>query len=238
MTTLEKLKFSQTMTKQAMSALNPYNIIKGDNGFETASNALSFAPGVGFLGNLGTAASKFRNGHFWSGMGNTALGAASFLTGGLSTYGLDAIKGTTGIGRAAMKYVPTAVKGWNSGLVNPLKNIGAGIQKSVLGTNAARSIGAHTWGAAKPLQWAAKSEGPLMGTLSPKFMVNNGLGKVTDAMDARNEMSRTAGGMGGMSSLIQNGKNLMGSFMGGNQSSDPRFLAPTRAPFAPMFGSN
>jgi hypothetical protein len=208
-----------------------------ENNFERGAGALSFIPGIGFLGNLGQAGSQLIHGHPWKALGNTALAAGSFFTGGLAN---DAIKGGLAAGRFGMtagrlgRAVPSFTKGFGS-----VNNAFKSVPKSIMGTKPFQNPGFQSFAKNYPSQWVSGGAGSSMKGFGPgikNFVGTSAVRNFTDKMDysgsgmeAKDKMFDTASNIG------SNVGNFLPSVMG--QNADPRMLTPHSmpAPFSPMF---
>jgi hypothetical protein len=218
MTNQDKIFVSSYLIKRAFE---PASLLGGDTGFEHAMGALSFVPGVGFLGNLGQGASQLIRGHPWQALGSAALGAGSLFTGGLAN---DAVKGIGAASRIG-KALPTFSKG--VGMLNK-------VPKAVMGMGALKSPSFQSFARKYPSNWVSGGQS-LQG---PKNFAKNFVGSnvVTGAANHLDSAGSTA--RDNVFNSTMNFADKTPSFMGGGMSGDPRYLAPQPipAPFEPMFG--
>ena len=188
-----------------------------ENNFERGAGALSYVPGVGFLGNLGEAGSQMAHGHMWRGLGNAALGVGSFFTGGLAN---DAVKGGFGVARGISKALPTMFKGINA-------------------ARAAKPVA--QFGKMYPSSWV--SGGGALGRGVKPFVKNTiGTSAVSGAAEHMESKAPLATKDKAFDSVMNLGKNTgdIGGALGQavGVTGDPRYLTPPATPSMPSFMSH
>jgi hypothetical protein len=194
----------------------------GDTAFERGANALSFVPGVGFLGNAAMAGKNLITGHPWKALGDAALTAGSLFSGGAVN---DAVKGIGAAGRIG-KMMPTFAKG--VGALNK-------VPKAVMGMKPLQNPAMQSLAKHYPSQWVSGGQNISSMRGAAKNIIGSGTVRhITDNMDASQYAPRDNMFNGAMNA----GRGA--SEMMGGMNGDPRYLTPKAlpAPFSPMFGQN